>query len=301
MSARITTRNATFQRWQSLLTNRAKRHRAGEFFIHGVRPISQAVSEGWTISALLHDGRPKPSAWARDLLASVPATRFTVAPELMAELGEKSDDSPELLAVARMRGDDFARLPADAALLAVVFDRPASPGNVGTLIRSVDAFGGSGLVVTGHAADPYDPRCIRASTGSFFSVPVLRAPSHREVLAWLAELRSGGLPVAVIGADEAGTADVRGVGPHGVGRHGVGPHGVGRHGVGPHGVGLHGLDLRGPTVIVIGNETTGLAAAWREECDVTVRIPMAGTASSLNAATAGSIVLYETMRQRSVT
>lgn len=276
MTTRVITRNATFQRWQSLLTNRAKRHRAGEFLVHGVRPISQAVSQGWTISELLHDGRPKPSAWAEDLLASVPATRFAVAPELMAELGEKSEGTPELLAVARMRGDDFARLPADHALLAVVFDRPASPGNIGTLIRSIDAFGGSGLVVTGHAADPYDPRCIRASTGSFFSVPVVRAPSHREVLAWLAELRSGGLPVTVLGTDEDGTADLRGVG-------------------------LGGVGLGGPMVIVIGNETTGLAAAWRGECDVIARIPMAGTASSLNAATAGSIVLYEAMRQRSVT
>jgi len=271
MTARITTRNATFQQWQSLLTNRAKRHRAGEFFVHGVRPISQAVSQGWTISALLHDGRQNPSAWAKELLANVPAARFTVAPELMAELGEKSEGAPELLAVARMRADDFTRIEASRTLLAVVFDRAASPGNVGTLIRSVDAFGGSGLVVTGHAADPYDPRCIRASTGSFFSVPVLRAASHREVVAWVAELRSGGLPVAVLGADESGTADIRAAG------------------------------LSGPTVLVIGNETSGLAAAWREDCDMVVSIPMTGTASSLNAATAGSIALYEAMRQRAVT
>lgn len=267
---RITARNATFQQWQSLLANRSKRHRAGEFLVHGVRPISQAVIQGWTISALLHDGRSDQSAWAKDLLASVPATRFTVAPELMAELGEKSEGAPELLAVARMRADDFARLPTDRALLAIVFDRPTSPGNIGTLVRSIDAFGGTGLVVTGHAADPYDPRCIRASTGSFFSVPVLRAASHREVLAWLAELRAGGLPVTVLGTDESGTVDPR------------------------------TIDLRGPTVIVIGNETTGLTAAWRNGCDMLARIPMAGTASSLNAATAGAIVLYEAMRQRAV-
>jgi tRNA G18 (ribose-2'-O)-methylase SpoU len=271
MTGRIATRNATFQQWQSLLTNRTKRHRAGEFLVHGVRPITQAVSQGWTISALLHDGRPNPSAWAKDMLASVPAARFTVAPELMAELGEKSAGAPELLAVAKMRADDFGRFQVSRSLLVTVLDRPASPGNIGTLTRSADAFGGSGVVVTGHAADPYDPRCIRASTGSFFSVPVLRTESHRDVLAWLAERRSGGLLTTVLGTDEGGTADIRAV------------------------------DLRGPTVIVIGNETAGLAAAWREECDVVARIPMAGTASSLNAATAGSIVLYEAMRQRAVT
>ena len=61
---------------------------------------------------------------------------------------------------------------------------------------------------------------------------------------------------------------------------------------------LAGCDLRGPTVVVVGNETTGLSAAWREACDQLVRIPMVGSASSLNAATAGSIVLYEAARQR---
>ncbi len=271
MTARVTTRNATFQQWLALLENRTKRYRAGEFLVQGVRPISQAVSQGWTIGALLHDGRPNPSAWAKELWARVPATRFVVAPELMAELGEKAGGAPELLAVARMPADDFGRIPVSSSLLVAVFDRPGNPGNIGTLIRSVDAFGGSGLVVTGHAADPYDPRCLRASTGSFFSVPVIRAASHREILAWVRDLRAGGLPVAVLGTDEGGADDVRDV------------------------------DLRGPGVLVIGNETAGLSAAWRDECDTVLRIPMTGTASSLNAATAGSIVLYEAMRQRAIT
>ncbi|HET9896579.1 MAG TPA: TrmH family RNA methyltransferase [Streptosporangiaceae bacterium] len=260
-------RNATFQQWQALLRNRTKRHRAGEFLVQGVRPISQAVAEGWRIRALLHDGRPVPSAWATRLWSNARAARYVVSPELMAELGEK-DDPPELLAVVEMPADDFGRIPAGERMLTVVFDRPASPGNVGTLIRSIDAFGGSGLVVTGHAADPYDPRCLRASTGSFFTVPVVRAPSQREVIGWAGRLRSGGLPVAVLGTDEQGTADVR------------------------------ELDLRGPALLVIGNETAGLAAAWRDACDAVAAIPMTGTASSVNAATAGSIVLYEAMRQR---
>lgn len=264
---RIGARNATFQQWQALLDNRTKRHRAGEFLVQGVRPISRAVAGGWTIRALLRDDRPNASAWARELWSSVTAARYVLAPELMAELGEKSDPQ-ELLAVVEMPGDEFSRIAVTGQLLVVVFDRPASPGNLGTLIRSVDAFGGSGLIVTGHAADPYDPRCVRASTGSFFQVPVVRVPSHREILAWAAELRSGGLALTVIGTDEAGDADLR------------------------------ALDLRGPTLLVIGNETTGLTAAWREACDVMTAIPMTGTASSLNAATAGSILLYEAMGQR---
>ena len=70
------------------------------------------------------------------------------------------------------------------------------------LCRAVDAFGGTALLVTGHAADPYDPKCVRASTGSLFSVPVIRAASHREILAWVHEQRARGVPVVVIGTDE---------------------------------------------------------------------------------------------------
>jgi 23S rRNA (uridine2479-2'-O)-methyltransferase len=191
-----------------------------------------------------------------------------VAPELMRELGEKGAGTPELLAVAEIPADDFSRIPAAANLLVTFFGRPSSPGNLGTLCRAVDAFGGTALVVTGHAADPYDPKCVRASTGSLFSVPVIRAPSHREILAWVEGQRARGLPVVVIGTDERGSEDIRSV------------------------------DFAQPIVLVIGNESTGLTAAWRESCDVLLRIPMVGTASSLNAATAGSIVLYEAMPRR---
>jgi tRNA G18 (ribose-2'-O)-methylase SpoU len=265
---RVGARNATFQQWQSLLTSRTKRYRAGEFLVQGVRPITAAVKLGWPIRALLHDGRPEPSSWAADLWAASPAAKFVVAPELMAELGEKSDGAPELLAIAQMPPDRFDRIPVSADLLVTVVDRPASPGNIGTLIRSADAFGGSGLVVCGHAADPYDPQCVRASTGSFFSVPVLRAASHHDVLTWVDQLRADHLPVVVVGTDEDGTTDIRDV------------------------------NLGGPVLLVIGNETTGLTAGWRDACDLIAAVPMAGTVSSLNAATAGSIALYEAMRAR---
>ena len=99
-------------------------------------------------------------------------------------------------------------------------------------------------------------------------MPVVRADSHREVLTWLDGLRAGGLPVRIAGTDERGPVDVA------------------------------GYDLTGPRVVVIGNETTGMSAGWRESCDVLVRIPITGAASSLNAATAASVVLYEARRQR---
>lgn len=267
-AARISTRNARFQQWQALLANRTKRQRLGEFLVHGVRPITLAVAHGWPIRALLYDDGRALSGWARELLAhAAPTTdRVALASDLLRELGEKEDQTPELIAVVEMPPDSFDRLPTGVSL-GIVFDRPTSPGNVGTLIRSADAFGAGAVLVTGHGADPYDPKSVRASAGSLFAVPVVRAPSHREVLRWLAGQPADTRPL-LVATDEHGEIDVA------------------------------DADLTGPVLVLIGNETAGLSVAWREACDLTVRIPMTGSASSLNAASAATVVLYETARQR---
>ena len=173
---RVTTRNARFQQWHALLGNRAKRQRNGEFLVQGVRPITMAVRHGWPLRALLYDGGAALSAWARQTLDSVDTgtTRVAMASDLMRELGGKTDDTPELLAVVTMPDDDLVRIPTGRTMFTVVFDRPTSPGNIGTLIRSADAFGAGGVIVAGHAADVYDPRSVRASTGSLFCLPVVR-------------------------------------------------------------------------------------------------------------------------------
>lgn len=268
LPVRLERRNALFQRWQSLLTNRTKRTRNGEMIIQGVRPISQAIAHGVTIRALLSDGRERPSHWAQALLQDPPGPVVELTPELMAELGERADGAPELLAVAALPSGDMTRLVPSPAGLVVVFDRPSGPGNIGSLVRTADALGADGVVVTGHSADVWDPAAIRASTGSVFAVPVLRRPSHHEVLAWIQEQRHAGTPWSVVGLDEAG------------------------------GLEISGVDLTGPVLLVVGNETVGMSAGWREACDVVAEIPMGGSASSLNASVAGSIALYEARRQR---
>lgn len=268
---RVTTRNARFQQWQALLDNRTKRQRRGEFLVQGVRPISMAVKLGWQVREMLYNAEAHLSPWARETLDAVDATTFAVAGELMVELGGKMEAAPELLAVVGLPDDDLGRIPTSPNMLVIVFDRPTSPGNIGTLIRSADAFGASGVIVTGHAADVYDPKSVRASTGSLFAVPVVRLPSHRPVLEWVEAIRADGIDVRLVGTDEKARAEAA------------------------------EYDFTQPTVVLIGNETTGLSSAWRAACDHLVRIPMAGTASSLNAAVAGSIVLYESARQRGVT
>lgn len=265
---RITSRNARFQQWHSLLTNRNKRTRAREFLVQGVRPITIAVEHGWPIRTLLFDAKRPLSRWARDLLRASKAEQVAMGSDLLADLGEKNEAAPEVIAVMEIPQDDLGRIPVGRDFLGVLFDRPTSPGNIGSIIRSADAFGAHGLIVTGHAADVYDAKSVRASTGSLFALPAVRVPSHREVVEWLDAQKARGNPVAVVGTDENGEADV------------------------------FDFDLTRPTLLLIGNETAGLSTAWRELCDHVVSIPMTGSASSLNAANAATAVLYEASRQR---
>jgi TrmH family RNA methyltransferase len=270
----VTTRNAQFQTWQALLTNRQKRQRLGRFLIQGVRPITVAADQGWPLDQLLHPAGRRLSAWARELLDRRPggAEPIAVAPELLAELGERDSESasaPELIAVGAVPPDDLGRIPADRPdFLGVVFDRPTQPGNIGTLIRSADALGAHGLVVTGHSADVYDPKSVRASTGSLLRLPAVRTGAPAEVGDWVRARRAAGVPLRIVGTDEDG--DTR----------------------------IDRCDLTGPVLLVVGNETAGMSRAWRELCDETVSIPIGGAASSLNAANAATLALYEAARQR---
>jgi len=267
----VTTRNATFQQWEALLTNRTRRHRSGEFVVQGVRPISLAVEHGWTVRAVVHQRHRRLSQWADEMVARTTAAgaqEVEMSDELLRELGEKDDQAPELVAVVALRDDRIERALPDGLELALVLDRPTSPGNIGTVLRSADALGAQGIVVSGHAADPYDPRCVRASTGSLLAIPVVRIDSPATVLARVSSLRTQRPELQMVATDERNAVDV------------------------------WDHDLTGPTIVLTGNETTGLSAAWREAADTGIRIPMAGSASSLNMAAATTAVLYEVSRQR---
>jgi TrmH family RNA methyltransferase len=150
----------------------------------------------------------------------------------------------------------------------MLFDRPASPGNLGTVIRSCDALNAAGLVITGHAADVYDPETISATTGSFFAVPVVRLPSLKELSPWLDEIAQTIGPFQIVGSSAKAEKDIA----------------------------TH--DFTGPTLCMIGNETWGLSAAHKQLCQTLVKIPIYGSATSLNVASAASIMLYEIDRQR---
>jgi 23S rRNA (uridine2479-2'-O)-methyltransferase len=236
-------------------TNRQKRTAQGRFVVEGVRNIDAALASGWPVHAVLSPLGGRLSSWARDAIVAAGAEHVGVAPELFDRLTDR-DERPELLVVA---GIPARTVPERDDLVLVVLDRIQSPGNLGTIVRTSDALGAHAVVVVGHAASPYDPQAVRASTGSLFSVPVVEVDGPAE----LEPLLDG---LTVVATDEAGDVVV------------------------------DDARLSAPCALLLGNETAGLSRALRERADLIVRVPMAGSASSLNVAAAHAIVLHELAR-----
>jgi 23S rRNA (uridine2479-2'-O)-methyltransferase len=261
---RVRSEDNAFQHAEVLKRNRTRRHQSREFFVEGVKPLNRLLQHGWAVTSFWYSAEQRLSAWAQQILAASPAARrYELPAPLMAKLSDREEPS-ELVALAVMPPDDPGRVRFGPTSVAVVFDRPSSPGNLGTLIRSADALGAVGLLFSGHAVDLYDPQTIRASMGSIFAIPVVRVEGTQDVAAWIA---SQPVRPAVVGTDsDAETA-------------------------------LDEIDLAGPIVLIAGNEARGMSYRYRDLCDVVARIPMSGSADSINVACATSIALYEAGRQ----
>ena len=268
-TVRVYSENSLFQKLTVLKTNRVKRGRYGEFLVEGVRNLNAAKKYGWEISAVIYPMNTPLSDWAKDYISSSGADRIELDRRLMAGLSGKEDPS-ELMAAVKMKPDDTARIVPGKYPLIALFDRPSNHGNLGTIIRSCDACGVDGLIITGHAVDLYAPETVAATMGSFFKVPCVRMSSNDEVEGYLASLRSGYPDLITIGT----TAHMEKT--------------------------LWDVDLKRPAVFFIGNETDGLSAYLKAGCDVQATIPMSedSFASSFNVACSAAIMFSEAMRQR---
>lgn len=265
---KIHSENDIFQILLALKENRQKRQKEKKFIFEGVRNIKNALKSKWKIESFIYSSERELSHWAGDILQNSQAVfHYDLPLELLKKLSDKEDAS-ELLVTAYMRNDDPKIIVAQENFLALIFDRPSNPGNLGTLIRSGEALGASGIVITGHSVDLYDPETIRATTGSFFSFPSVRLSLHQELISWIEFLKKQMPDLQIVATDESGDENV------------------------------YDYDLKKPTILLIGNEKTGLSTTYKEMADATVKIPIQGFASSINVACATSIILYEIDRQK---
>ena len=267
---RIYSKNATYQKFEVLQTNRNKRHRYNEFLIEGVRNINEAINNNWEIVSFIYSFEENLSRWAIDTISGHKTeTNYELPIALLGELSGKENTS-ELLAILKMKGNEESHPRLSSNPIIALFDRPSNKGNLGTLLRSCDAFGVEQLIITGHAVDIYEPDVISASMGSFFKVPFVRLSDKIEIETYLDELRQNYPSLQVIGAESKMEKN------------------------------LYEVDLTTPVLFLIGNEADGLNRYYLDISDTLVTIPMneASSASSFNVSCAATVLFYEAIRQR---
>ena len=251
------------------LRDRRDRDRDGRFRIEGYREVMRAVGSGLPIAELFFSpehflGENEPALIER-AVAECGAEAIEVTAPVFTKLSYR--DRPDgLLAVAPIPTWDLASLATRAKLgenpLLLVAQAIEKPGNLGTMLRTADAVGVDAVIVCDRCTDIWNPNVVRASVGTLFTVPVAEGESGA-VRAWLAERE-----IATV----ATTPDTETV--------------------------HWEADLSRATALVIGSEQYGLDEAWLAGATTRVRIPMRGSADSLNAAISAAVVLFEAQRQR---
>ena len=251
------------------LRDRSERDRTGDFIIEGYRELLRAADSGRLISSLFFCpefflGSNEPLMI--DRIQKKGAQIFQCTRQVFEKISYR--DRPDgLIGIAPQHHLSLAEfdtlyLVGQASPFLVVAEAIEKPGNLGTILRSSDAVGLHGLIVCDRCTDLHNPNVVRASVGTLFTVPVVETKSD-ETIRWLKEKK-----IAIVAATPSAEKE------------------------------FTETDLSGPIGIAVGTEQIGLSKQWMEEADVCVRIPMLGTADSLNVAMATTLLLYEALRQR---
>ena len=246
------------------LRDRRQREKSGKFLIEGYRELLRAVDAGIQIESLFTCPQLFLGSNEPMLINRCGDMVYTCSENVFRKISYR--DRPDgLLAVAPQQHLALNELPnPQNAPFYVIAEAIEKPGNLGTILRSSDATGVDALIVCDRCTDIHNPNVVRASVGTLFTVPVVEA-GGTETLKWLK-----GRNISVLAAT-------------------------------PHAEKLYTeVDLTGPLAIAVGTEQLGLSDLWMEQADLQVRIPMLGTADSLNVATATTLLLYETVRQRAL-
>lgn len=235
------------------LRQRKARLESGLFLVEGIHHVGEAVDLHWELESVLYAPELLTSTFARDLLKRLPLTPQPVSEQVIESLADK--DNPQgILAVVRQKNYLLAELSSAQRVVALV--SPQDPGNVGTILRTMDAVGADTLFLLEGGVDLYHPTLVRSSMGTLFSMPVVQT-SFEQFITW-----SRSRALQLIGTSARGD------------------------------VNYHTLVPQLPWALILGNEQKGLLPEQLKACDVTVSLPMRGRVSSLNLSVAAGVLLY---------
>ncbi|MCB1500197.1 MAG: RNA methyltransferase [Bauldia sp.] len=242
-----------------------KNRRASRLFVaEGLKLVADAIEADWQVRYLVHSARVANEALV-ERLSAVARVRgadiVSVSEPVLAKIARR-ENPQAVIGVFEQRLTPPGEIRPGDNDVHVALEAIRDPGNLGTIIRTVDAVGATGVILVGDTVDPFSIEAVRATMGSIFHVPLTRASA-----AEFATLRAR-WPGTVVGTHLAATQDYR------------------------------AATYRGPVLVVMGGEQAGLSPPLAAACETLVKIPMAGRADSLNLAVATGVMLFEVLRDR---
>lgn len=245
------------------LANKKDRDETKSFMAEGLKLVIDALELGFEIRTLVYAKNVKDKPQVVQC-----ATKTVARGGLVLEVSEKvlasitRRDNPQMVVgIFSQRWTNLRDLRPGNGETYVALDRVRDPGNLGTIIRTADAAGASGVILVGESTDPFSMETVRATMGSVFAVPLVKT-SVADFLSW-----KKGADVSVVATHLAGAVDYR------------------------------TIDYKKkPVVLLMGNEQSGLPEELAREADALARIPQVGLADSLNLAIATGVMLFEARR-----
>lgn len=236
------------------LRQKKSRAESGLFLVEGIHHVGEAISTGWEVESVLYAPDLLTSDYAKRLLSRLGSKPQAVSAQVMESLADK--ENPQgIIALVHQLHNTVASLNSPSIVVAIV--SPQDPGNVGTILRTMDAVGADALFLLDGGVELYHPTVVRSSMGTIFLKPVVQA-SFEEFVVW-----ARGRKVQLIGTSAYGDVEYQTFIP----------------------------SL--PWALLLGNEQKGLSPEQTKACDVTVSLPMRGRVSSLNLAVAAGVLLYQ--------
>ena len=263
MTELITSRQNAKVKQARSLRQRKIRASLGLYLAEGLHHVGAAIEANAPISYLLYAPELLNSEFGNELLAEAEQKEmdsFAVSADVFASVTEK--DNPQgIVAVIRQEPNKLSNFTPQNLGWLVALVAPQDPGNVGTILRTIDAAGADGLILLDGGVDPYHPTAVRASMGALFRHPVIQT-SFDEFAAWA---KQHSYPI--YGTSAKASQDYRQV------------------------------EYKKPGILLMGSEQKGLTTEQIELCDELVSLPMQGSVTSLNLAVATGILLYKIQEQ----
>lgn len=246
------------------LYRKKERKNKGLFIVEGIKIIEEIIDRKYSFRAIIYTDLILENHDGRQLLFKMGNIKnlVHVPDDIFREISD-TENPQGILGVANIPINNIEKLDLNTAKFLLYLDRVQDPGNMGTIIRTADAFKIDGIIISEGSVDPYNPKVVRATMGSIFRVPLYFTDDG---LSEIKRIKSKGIKIyasSLIASIDIGK-----------------------------------INLKNSSMVIIGNESSGVSDEIYDLSDNLIKIPMPGESESLNAGVAASIIMYEAMTQK---